>query len=336
MTSDFDIERINTIKPFAPGDVFVACTWLNNPDDDHAGYGRIIQYDANLNEKGVLWTEDTERFVVGLHFGPDGLLWAFDPHGHKVIHINPEGKQLPTHHFNDRSFGSLNFKANGDFYFGEYFIGNKIHPHTDCKKIPGTDLLGYGNIHLYSKDWEFIEEFEADNCVELTGFKGVTHSTLHPSEEYMTYTTETGKRIMRYSFADKAQMPDLTTITEGNIYDQNWYITPHYLQDGTLIVSRGKDFDVFDEQGTLLETIEVGEYGYAQITTDPLDRYCYGCNVWTGDVAKIDLNTSQVVEMIQINNSELALGWQRQQNTPGYSGPRAPRRAAAGIAVYPG
>ena len=331
---NLEIERVDSMQPFAPGDVFVGCTWLNNPDDDHAGYGRILQYDNNLNFKGVLWNKDTDRFVVGLHFAPDGILWGFDPHDHKVIQIGKDGKQLQTHHFNDRSFGSINFTQNGDFYFGEYFIGNKIHPHTDCKKIPGTDLLGHGNIHHYSKDLEFIEEFEVDNCVELTGFKGVTHSTLHPSEEYISYTTETGKRVMRYNLLDKKQMPDLIEIKEGNIYDQNWFVTPHYLKDGTLLVSKGRSLDVYDESGNLLDNISIGEYGYAQITTDETDRFCFACNVWTGDVSKIDLHTRKVIRTIQIDNSELALEWQRQQNAPGYKGPRAPRRAAAGIAVY--
>ena len=36
------------IKPFEKGDVLVGATLLNDPDDDHAGDGRIIQYDNNL------------------------------------------------------------------------------------------------------------------------------------------------------------------------------------------------------------------------------------------------------------------------------------------------
>ena len=62
------MERENTIQPFQDGDVFVSCTWLNDEVDDHRGWGRIIQYDADLNEKGVLWTEDTEHFVIGIKF----------------------------------------------------------------------------------------------------------------------------------------------------------------------------------------------------------------------------------------------------------------------------
>ena len=78
-----------TIQPFEKGDVLVACTLLNNDDDDHAGEGRIFQYDADLNEKGVLWTKHTTHLVNGLKFGPDGTLWAFDQHIHAVLNIDP-------------------------------------------------------------------------------------------------------------------------------------------------------------------------------------------------------------------------------------------------------
>ena len=328
-------QRQDTMQAFSPNDVLVSCIWLNNPEDDHMGYGRIIQYDEDLNEKGVLWNKDTSRFVVGLKFAPDGLLWGFDMHDHRVIHISPEGKQLPTHHFDDRAYGNINWKKNGDFYLGDYFVGNKIHKGTESKRVPGTDLLGYGNIVQFNKDWNLVEEFETDTCIELSGFKGVTHASLHPSEAYMTYTSETGKRVMRYNFNDREQMPDLVAITEGNLFDRNWFIAPHYLQDGNLLVTRGGYFEIYDEKGTLLQKIDLGVYGYAQITTDSTDRFVFACNVWSGDVTKVDLHSGEIVRSVNIPNSELAYHWHEQQLQPDWKGGRAPRRTAAGIAVFP-
>ena len=60
-------EESNLTK-FIEGDVFVGATVLNNPDDDHAGDGRVIQFDENLNQKGILWTRDTTHLVGGLKF----------------------------------------------------------------------------------------------------------------------------------------------------------------------------------------------------------------------------------------------------------------------------
>ena len=62
--------NVSTIKPFAKGDILVGVTLLNRADDDHAGDGRIIQYDSDLNEKGVLWTSGTSHLIAGLRFGP--------------------------------------------------------------------------------------------------------------------------------------------------------------------------------------------------------------------------------------------------------------------------
>jgi hypothetical protein len=330
------MERINTIQPFVKGDVFVGCTWLNNPDDDHRGYGRIIQYDEDLNEKGVLWLDHSKYFIVGNKFGPDGVLWAFDCHDHQVLHIGPDGVQKPPHHFADRAFGSVNFTSTGDIYFGEYFIGTKIHQGTTAKLIPGTDLLGHGNIHHYDRDWNFVEELEVDTAKELTGFKGVTHSVLHPDEQFITYTAETSKRILRYDICNKQQMPDLATQPGDNIYDGNWFIALHYLRDKNLLVTRSDYFEIYDEQGQVQGRVDLDRYGWAQITTSPDDRFAYSGNVWTGGVCKVDLAAGKVVAYAETSQADWAIERQKQQDAGTWEGPRAPRRAVAGIAVYPG
>ena len=50
----------STLQPWARGDLFVAVTELNDPADDHAGRGRILQYGADLHPKGVLELERHE------------------------------------------------------------------------------------------------------------------------------------------------------------------------------------------------------------------------------------------------------------------------------------
>ena len=67
----------STAVAFATGDIFVAATVMDDPDDDHAGTGRILQYDANLQLKGTLWVEGTRHKIGGLTFDRDGVLWGF-------------------------------------------------------------------------------------------------------------------------------------------------------------------------------------------------------------------------------------------------------------------
>ena len=72
--------RESTMQAFEPGDIFIGCTLLNDPNDDHAGDGRIRQYDKNMQVKGELWTDGGRHYVGGLEFDRSGLLWAFNDH----------------------------------------------------------------------------------------------------------------------------------------------------------------------------------------------------------------------------------------------------------------
>ena len=81
------ISARSDMKPFAIGDVFIGATLLNDPEDDHAGDGRIVQYDSDLQRKGELWIDQTERLIMGLRFAPNGVLWAFE--GHNLIKVSP-------------------------------------------------------------------------------------------------------------------------------------------------------------------------------------------------------------------------------------------------------
>ena len=80
------------LRPYAVGDVFVAATVLDNPADDHAGRGRILQFDANLQPKGELFLDATTHLVGGLKFDARGVLWAFDSHAFVVLNIHEIGR----------------------------------------------------------------------------------------------------------------------------------------------------------------------------------------------------------------------------------------------------
>ena len=80
-------ENLSTMQPFEYGDIFLGCTDLNDAVDDHKGDGRILQYDKNLQPKGILYTEGTDHLVIGLTFDPQGVLWGFDMHNHAIVRV---------------------------------------------------------------------------------------------------------------------------------------------------------------------------------------------------------------------------------------------------------
>jgi hypothetical protein len=161
----------STMRPFDKGDIFLGCSYLNDPADDHKGEGRILQFDKNWLPKGTLYTAGTRYLIVGCSFGPDGVLWGFDSQGHTVVRVAPDGAQMENWH-PGRGFGSTCWDNEGNQYFGEYFIGREIWKGTTADTLPDGSL-GDGNIYKYDSDLNLLQSFEVENAPERTKFKPV-------------------------------------------------------------------------------------------------------------------------------------------------------------------
>jgi hypothetical protein len=291
--------KVSTMKPFAAGDIFLGCTYLVNPGhDDHAGEGRILQFDRNMVPKGTLYTEGTSHLIVNLRFGPDDILWAFDPFEHAVVRVSPDGKQMSPHDFGDRGWGSVCFGPDRDVFLCEYLKGDKPYEAGDMRPLPGTDVVGYGRIAHFDADLRKITEFENETAESLTGFHGVTHCTMHPSGEFIAYITDLGMRVLRYDVVNDRQMPDLVTYPGGDEYVRKWTTGVAYLRDGTLLLLRGSFIDCIDAQGTSMRTIPLDEYGYAMITPSGDECYAFVTNIFTGVMSKVDLESGVIVGAI--------------------------------------
>jgi hypothetical protein len=312
------MQKTSTLKPFATGDIFLGNTYLNDPNDDHRGEGRIIQFDRNWVMKGTWYTTGTRYFIVGCKIAPDDTLWGFDCHDHIAVRATPDGKELAPWD-SGRSFGSVNWDREGNHYFGEYLIGTEIWKGTSAKLL-ADGTLGDGRIYQYSPDLKPIKSFRVENAPEPTRFKGVTHSAMHPSGEFITYTTETSRRLMRYDIRNDRQMPDLAAYTDADPFDRSdrrWFIAPAYLADGRLLCTDATGLAIYDEEGKMLRHIDLPGYGWAQVAPDVDERYAVAANVWTGVAARIDLKEEKIL----------------QQMDTGFT---APFRSLAGLAVFRG
>tara|TARA_B100002052_G_C15804807_1_gene562993 strand:+ start:262 stop:1224 length:963 start_codon:yes stop_codon:yes gene_type:complete len=313
---DIKNKKENTMQPFELGDIFLGCTELIDDIDDHKGNGRILQYDKDLNLKGILWTEGTEHLVIGLKIDPKGILWAFDMHNHVVIRVSPDGKQMPNHHFANRAFSNVTFDKDGNIYLGEALVGNTPYPGSYMKRLPGTDLLGEANIYKFDSQFQLQEIYEVAYSPEFHHFKGITHSTMHPSEAFITYTTEIGKKIMRYDIQQSKQMDDLLVLP-GDLTDQNVAIAVNYLNDGRLLHSRGDRIEILCEDGEVIQTIGLEGHGWgiAQISPSYDQEHFFTANIFTGVAMKIRISDGKILGSID-------------------TGYKAPKRSLAGIAEY--
>lgn len=309
--------KTSTMKAFAPGDIFLGCTYLCHPDDDHAGEGRILQFSRELVPRGTLYTRGTTHLVVNLRFGPDGTLWAFDPFAHAVVRVAPDGVQLPAGEFGDRAWGSVAFAGDGSFVLCEYLCGDKPYHGGVMRCLAGTNVVGYGRLAHFAADGRRLGEFDNDLSPSRTGFHGVTHCAMHPDGRTLAYMTDLGARVMRFDVQAGQQLPDLYQVPDAEMAERLWTTGVDYLSDGTLLLLRGSRIDCLDSDGRVLRQIALDAYGYAMITVAPDETHVLVTNIFTGVMSRVDLASGSIIGQID-------------------TGMAKPSRSLAGVAEYAG
>ena len=293
----------STMVPFAPGDILLAATDLNNPTDDHAGDGRIFQFDKNFHLKGVLYTTGTSHLVKGLTFGPDGLLWAFDSAEHAVIFVDPKtGKQVPAKHkYPPKPYSSAFFDKAGNTYLYEHLNGTpdmvpeKYRNMT--KLVPGSSRVGDGKVYKYSADDKLLDTYDTETSTSFAGYLGVTSCVLHPSEKYLIYTTETSKRLMRYDIENKKQMPDLMVLPQEA---REFMFCIGLCKDGTLAVTRGAKWEHIDMDGKVLRTYPLEGPGWATIKESLDGQHVFVTSFFNGTCIKVNKASGEIVGQCQV------------------------------------
>ncbi len=303
MTAQAD-EKNSTMQPFAKGDVFVGATLLNNPADDHAGVGRIIQYDANLKQKGVLWVNGTTHLVGGLTFAPDGTLWAFDNLAWLVLTVGRDGKQRWIKRLLDRAIGKVQFLANGHMLFTEYFKGD-AQPETLSTRYltlpdhPGQ--VGVGQIYEFDASLKQVRTYTPDVHGGMSRSMAITHATLGSDGKTLIYTSETGPRLMRFDTGTDKQLPDLKTLPPSQGGPPAMFFDVARTGNKVL-VPLGNKLAVIDEQsGQDLANFPLPGFGWAVVTSSADGAFGYVANWFTGDVAKVSLTDGAIAAQTKIS-----------------------------------
>ena len=300
----------STLQPFATGDVFVGATLLNNPDDDHAGRGRILQFDADLNLKGVLWIDDTSHLVGGLSFGPDNTLWAFDSFAWVVVRVKPDGTVLPAKTFADRPFGSVQFLDNGHFVLIEYLKGS-AQPQGLTTRYPylpdDPDSVGHGEIYEYDADENFVRKFVPDVHGGVSGSMGATHTTLASDGHTLVYTSETGPRLMRFDLKSGTQLADLMPLPDSPPgAPPAMMFDVEYLKDDQLVLPLGTKVTVMRESGEEIASFPLEGFGWALIAPGVNGETAYVANWFTGEVVRVSLDDGTILARVTIAPKSLS------------------------------
>jgi hypothetical protein len=282
--------------PWQPGDVFVGATVLDDPADDHAGKGRILQLDAALRPKGELRLADTTHLVGGLKFDPQGVLWAFDSQGFAVLNIHPDGRVQRRREFGARAFSHVNFAADGTLLLAEHVVGEAIKPEIQARMktsipfMPGTQRFGDGHVFRFKPDGTLLREHATETQGGMGGFLGVTMSALAPDQRTLVYCSETGPRLMRYDLADGRQLPDLQSFAPPfPPGPPPMFFAMDFGVDGALWVLRGASLHLVDADGRTVRQLPLEGFGWALVDCMADGAHALVSNFFTGEVAKIAL-----------------------------------------------
>ena len=287
----------SSLQPFAPGDVFVGSTLLDGAGDDHAGRGRILQYDAHLRKKGMLFLTDTTHLVGGLEFDPDGQLWAFDSQEFVVVTVGRQGT-VTRRDFGRRPFSNVNFASDGSLYLAEHVAGAHIKAEIQARmgtrlvKMPGTERFGDGHVWHFKADGTLLRELATQIHGGIGGFMGVTMSALSPDESTLVYCSETGPRLMRYDLENVRQLADLQCLPEG---EREMFFSMDYGPQGRLYVSRGNRIDLVNGAGRTVVSYMLEGQGWATLKAASDGRHLYVGNYFSGQLAKLELSSGEFV-----------------------------------------
>ncbi|MBL8200761.1 MAG: hypothetical protein JNK40_07305 [Chromatiales bacterium] len=301
---------VSTVKPFAKGDILVAATIMDNPDDDHGGTGRLIQYDGNLQPKGELYLTGTRHKVGGLTFAPDKTLWAFSQLTPAVVEIAPSGVQKPVRTFSDRMYSSVTFGRDGSLYFGEHMMGTQTgHPSvtTKFRLLPGRDVIGDGHVFRHSPDGRLLDEYPTQANGGMFGFLAVTSTVLADDDTRMIFVSETGRRVMQYDLKNRRQLPDLADFTTNP--DVPMVLVMNPAPDGRLLISTGKGFLVMDPKtGAVIRNYPLEGMGWAAVSSSTDGQYAIVGNFFTGEIVKVRLADAVIVARNNVGQRESLSG----------------------------
>ena len=308
--------RVSTATPFRKGDVIVASTVMNDPNDDHAGIGRLFQYDEDLNLKGEIWLQGSHHKVGGLAFGPDGKLWAMSPNDPVVMEVGRDAKQLPLRKWSDRSYSSVTFAPDGTLWFGEHLQGKVTSfPQFSTKfhYLPGRDVIGDGVIEHVGADGKLLHSYKVATHGGMLGFHSVTSTVLADNGTRMVYISETGNVVKQYDLKNDRQLPDLALFKDDPQVPMT--IVMVKAADGNLLLSTGRAVVVLDvKTGAILRNYPLEGMGWAAVAPTTDGKGMIVGNFFTGDVVKVSLADGSVLKRANIGE----------------------KRSLSGIAQFPG
>jgi len=265
-----DSDRASSLgtQPFEAGDIFLAATDVDDQNVNlraHKGPGRILHYDKDFVLKGELRTGH-EGLLVGLAVDQEsGTLYAGDPGSKTVTAFGPDGMKIELPFVApQRNIGSLVTGPDRTLLMG-------VH-----SKIGEDQPLPY--LYRAGLKTGVVESFD----VEVSpgppprGFLCVTSLFIEPDGKTLLYTTEDGRRVMRYDLDAREQRGDFMVLAEDDPRATGGVALD---DDGNLLMATSTGAERISPAGETIQKFDVPETkGWAR-----MERAADGTSFWLGN-----------------------------------------------------
>lgn len=221
---------MNALMPFAPGDIFVTASDLDESARFPTGHGKILQFAADWTPKGVFETAQT-GLIASLTLDRAGNLHALDPQARAITSIGSDGQ--PKQMFGalpERAYGAMIVASDDEYLFGEHMVG----------QIPGFG--GDGCVYRINAAGAVQATYNTETNGGMGGFLGVTHMALSADGGTLFHTSETGPHVYAHDLKADKRLGPVYTRTDPPPLIFGLTLLP----DGQLLIACGSEFRQVD------------------------------------------------------------------------------------------
>lgn len=282
---------------FLAGDILVAAS--NVPDNGELrnlhGPGRILHFDARFKLKRTLATR-TDGLVIGLGVDPlSGDLFAADARAKTVVRFDANGSPdpqifiLPSH-----KFGALAFNPDGELFLGVHnLLGEEkdTHPHLLWRCTPGTDEL-----------ISWAVQFDGGKLA----FHRVSFLALDPLGKQLLYTSENGRRVLRFDLLTQQQREDFLVLADT---DPRGTFGLDQLPDGRVLMATGIGASLFSDRGGEVLRYPIDERrGWSRVKLSSDNQFFFVNNFLDGIIEYRRIDTGKLVRKHNIEQRNSLCG----------------------------
>lgn len=273
------------------GDIIVAVNETEQPADFRAGLkgnGRLFHCDAGLNVKRHLLT-GRDGLAIGVYLHDANRLFATSPQLFEVDCFSPAMEPVEVKLPLKRRYGNLVSDRKGAILVG-------IHSGYGDPEGGYDDALGQGRLIRFDPDTGAARSYG----VEVDGGRGGRHyvSSLAVSSDgrIAYYTSEAGKRLLRYDLDEGRQLPDLYVAGEGESLTYGLDVNDRgqvLLATGDGAILFGADDSILRRYGGSIAT------GWTRASFAQDGKSFFFSNFLEGVLQRRDLETGEVLAALE-------------------------------------